>query len=185
MDVMDAIHRRRSVRDYTADRIEETVLRRIIDAATWAPSAINQQPWFFTVVQEQATLDRVSNQAKAHLLSTPAGSLPTHLRDMLHNPDFQIFYHAPALILISARTDGPWMIEDCALAAENLMLAACAAGLGSCWIGFAQSWLQTLEGKKALSLPPDCLPVAPIIVGRPGSAAPSVPRKEADIRWIG
>ena len=185
MDVMDAMHRRRSVREYGTDRVDEAVLRQIIDAAIWAPSAINQQPWFFTVVQEQATLDRVSNQAKAHLLSTPAGSVPTHLRDMLSNPDFQIFYHAPALILISARTDGPWMIEDCALAAENLMLAACAAGLGSCWIGFAQSWLQTPDGKQAVNLPLDCLPVAPIVVGRPQSAAPIVPRKQADIRWIG
>jgi nitroreductase len=185
MDVMDAIHQRRSVRDFSADTIDEPVLRQIIEAATWAPSAINQQPWLFTVVRERTTLDRISTQAKEHLLSTPAGNLPSHLRDMLGNPDFQIFYHAPSLVLISARTAGPWMIEDCALAAENLMLAACAAGLGSCWIGFAQSWLQTHEGKQALNLPSDCLPVAPIIVGRARSAAPVVPRKGADIHWIG
>jgi nitroreductase len=182
---MDAIRRRRSARDYTADAVDETLIRQIIDAATWAPSAINQQPWLFTVVREQVTLDHISTLAKAHLLSTPAGTMPTHLRDMLHNPDFQIFYHAPVLILISARTSGPWMIEDSALAAQNLMLAACASGLGSCWIGFAQSWLQTPEGKKVLGLSSDCLPVAPIIVGRAKSTAPIVPRKEADIRWIG
>jgi nitroreductase len=185
MDVMEAIHQRRSVRDYTGDAVDEGVLRQIIDAATWAPSAINQQPWLFTVVREQATLNHISSEAKEHLLSTPAGGMPGHLRDMLSNPDFQIFYHAPALIVISARTSGPWMIEDCALAAENLMLAACAAGLGSCWIGFAQGWLQTPEGKKAVNLPSDSLPVAPIIVGRARSAAPVVPRKAADISWMG
>jgi nitroreductase len=185
MDVMDAIYRRRSVRDYAGDAVDESMIRKIIDAATWAPSAINQQPWLFTVVKDQATLDRISSQAKAHLLSMPAGAVAAHLRDMLRNPDFQIFYHAPALILISARTAGPWMIEDCALAAQNLMLAAFAAGLGSCWIGFAQGWLQTSEGKTALNLPVDCLPVAPIIVGRPRSAAPVVPRGDPSINWIG
>lgn len=185
MDVIDAIHQRRSVRDYAGDAVDEGVVREIIDAATWAPSAINQQPWFFTVVREQTTLDHISSQAKAHLLSTPADAAPAHLRDMLRNPDFQIFYHAPVPILISARTAGPWMIEDCALAAENLMLAAHAAGLGSCWIGFARGWLQTPQGKKALNLPADCVPVAPIIVGRARLTAPVVPRKEADIRWIG
>jgi nitroreductase len=185
MDVIEAIHRRRSVRDYTGDRVDEAVVRRILDAATWAPSAINQQPWLFTVVREQATLNHISSQAKEHLLSTPGNSMPRHLRDMLSNPDFQIFYHAPMLIVISGRTAGPWIVEDCALAAENLMLAAYAAGLGSCWIGFAQGWLQTQAGKKALNLSPESLPVAPIVVGRARSVAPVVPRTAADIRWLG
>jgi len=185
MDVMDAMRKRRSVRDFAGGAIDKTVIRQIIDAAVWAPSAMNEQPWRFTVVEEQATLDCISSGAKAHLLSAPSGSLPAHLRDILGNPDFQIFYHAPALIVISARTGGPWMIEDCALAAENLMLAACEAGLGTCWIGFAQAWLQTPEGKKTLNLPPECLPMAPIIVGRPKSAAPAVSRKEPHIDWIG
>lgn len=185
MDVIEAIHERRSVRDFSSDAIDKTAIRQIIDAAIQAPSAINEQPWRFTVVQEQVTLDRISSRAKAHLLSAPSGSLPARLHDVLRNPDFQIFYHAPALVVISARADGPWMVEDCALAAENLMLAACAAGLGTCWIGFAQSWLQTPDGKKALNLPAESVPVAPIIVGRPRSAAPVVPRKKPQIDWIG
>jgi nitroreductase len=148
-------------------------------------SAVNEQPWHFTVVQDQQKLDAISRSAKAHLLAAPAEATPGHLRDMLKNPNFQIFYHAPLLIVISAVRGGPWAVEDCALGAENLMLAACAAGLGTCWIGFAQSWLQTPEGKNALDLPAACLPVAPIIVGRPASALPPVPRKEARIRWFG
>jgi nitroreductase len=65
------------------------------------------------------------------------------------------------------------------------MLAARAAGLGTCWIGFAQTWLGTPEGKATLNLPANHVPVAPIIVGHPKSVAPPVPRKEPDIRWVG
>jgi nitroreductase len=72
------------------------------------------------------------------------------------------------LILISANAQEPWIVEDCALAAENLMLAAYAAGLGTCWIGFAQGFFNTVVGKE-LALFDSCVPVAPIIVGRQGT----------------
>jgi nitroreductase len=88
------------------------------------------------------------------------------------------------LIVICA-PEGAWAAEDCALAAQNLMLAAHAAGLGSCWIGFAQGWLRTPEGRAALKIPPDVLPVAPIIVGRPKTEPKAVPRKAAEIHWAG
>jgi nitroreductase len=74
---------------------------------------------------------------------------------------------------------------DYSLAAENLILAARAIGLGTCWIGFAQSYLATPEGKAQINLPPAYLPVAPIIVGYPGSFPVPVPRKPAEIRWVG
>lgn len=92
-------------------------------------------------------------RGKAHMLRTSAAALASHhFQSILENPEFDIFYHAPALIVISAAA-GPWIVEDCALAAENLMLAACAAGLGTCWIGFAQEWLGTPEGKSSLKRP--------------------------------
>jgi nitroreductase len=184
MDLLDAVHRRRSVRDYRTERIDDAVLRRLVDAAVWAPSALNEQPWHFTVVRDLRKLDVISKQAKTHMLSASAKAMPDHLRAMLANPDFQIFYHAPALIVISAN-GGAWAVEDCALAAQNLMLAACSEGLGSCWIGFAQTWLQTPDGKAALELPGGYLPVAPIIVGRPNTSTAAVPRKPAQIHWIG
>ena len=64
------------------------------------------------------------------------------------------------------------------------MLAAYTIGLGTCWIGFAQGWLATLEGKSALKLPAGDVPVAPIIVGHPKSKPHPVPRKPARIDWI-
>jgi nitroreductase len=85
----------------------------------------------------------------------------------------------------TAQAVGPWIVEDCALAAENLMLAAYAAGLGTCWIGFAPSFLDTPDGKRALGLPAPWVPVAPLIVGHPGAPPAPVPRKEPEIRWVG
>jgi hypothetical protein len=64
------------------------------------------------------------------------------------------------------------------------MLAAHDAGLGTCWIGFAQHWLGTPEGKAALGLPSSCTPIAPIVVGHPRRSAAPVPRKAANISWL-
>jgi nitroreductase len=186
MDIDEAIAGRRAVRDYSAQAIDERTIRGLIDAAVHAPSAVNQQPWTFTVVRDQGVLDRISHDAKAHMLATmPASPHSDHFQSLLGDPTFHIFYRAPVLILISAIAQGPWIVEDCALAAENLMLAAYAAGLGTCWIGFAQSFLGTADGKTALGLPAAWVPVAPIIVGRAKAAPPPVPRKPPEIRWIG
>ena len=186
MDLREAIYTRRAVREFTADPVDEKVLGQLIDAAVQAPSAVNQQPWSFCVVRDQALLARISHEAKAHMLkTTPAGLLSHHFQEILNDPKFDIFYHAPALILISSVAESPWTVENCALAAENLMLSARAAGLGTCWIGFAQTWLGTPEGKAALNMPATYVPVAPIIVGHPKSAPPPVPRKAPEIHWIG
>jgi nitroreductase len=186
MDFETAIYSRRAVREYTAEPVAEPVLRQLIDAAIQAPSAANEQPWVFSVVRDPAVLDRISAAAKAHVLvAPPEGMTPEHLHARLDDPDFQIFYHAPALIVISSATHGRWAAENCALAAENLMLAARAAGLGSCWIGFAQDWLATPEGKTAIGVSQTCIPVAPIIVGHPEYEPGPVARREPDIIWIG
>jgi nitroreductase len=190
MDIHEAISGRRSTREYTKQMVDEATVRRLIAAAIQAPNAVNTQPWTFTVVREQTLLERLSREAKAHMLATmptdmAAGNRAEHFRSTLGDPGFQIFYHAPVLILISGNAPASWIIEDCALAAQNLMLAAYALGLGTCWIGFAQSYLNTAAGKQALGLPESWVPVAPIIVGHPSAAPAAVPRKAPEIRWVG
>jgi nitroreductase len=64
------------------------------------------------------------------------------------------------------------------------MLAAHANGLGTCWIGFAQSFLNSPDGKKTLDLPSSWVTVAPIIVGYPKAAVPAVPRKAPTVKWV-
>jgi nitroreductase len=70
MDVRQAIHGRRAVREFTAEPVEEATLRLLVEAAIQAPSAVNQQPWLFTIVSDKELLARVSNEAKAHMLRT-------------------------------------------------------------------------------------------------------------------
>lgn len=186
MELKDAIHRRRSCRDYTAEPVDDTVLRALIDAAIQAPSAVNTQSWSFTVIRDAGLLIRISDRAKAHVLAAPPAAIPARrLEQLLTDASFDIFHHAPALILISSATGGDWAVENCCLAAENLMLAACERGLGTCFIGFAQAFLGTADGRAMIGLPPGHLPVAPIIVGHPRAPAPPVPRHEPEIRWLG
>jgi nitroreductase len=124
MDLKEAIYTRRAVREFTAEPVDERTIRQIIDAAIQAPSAVNQQPWSFCVVRDKSVLDRISNDAKAPMLRTSQAALSHHFQALLSDPNFHIFYHAPALILISSVAESPWRVEDCSLAAENLMLAA-------------------------------------------------------------
>jgi nitroreductase len=184
MKLLEAIDGRRSVREYTEEPVDDAMLRELIEAAIKAPSAINQQPWAFIVVKEKSCLTRISDQAKAHLLKASPGAPAHPFREMLNDPKFDIFYHAPVLIVIVAAEPTDWAVEDCSLAAENLMLAAYAKGLGTCWIGFAQNWLATADGKAELGVPVTYAPIAPIIVGHPRRQPPPVPRKTPDIRWI-
>jgi len=184
MEILEAIRGRRATRMFTPKPVAAGRLEQLIAASIQAPSAMNRQAWHFTVVRNAALLDRISDRSKARMLQLMApGTVPNELRQHLENPAFHLFYHAPALVVISTPM-GDWAIEDAALAAQNLMLDACAQGLGTCWIGLAQRWLETEEGHQALKLPAHLLPVAPIIVGYPAEPHPPVPRNAPVIDWI-
>ena len=186
MDVFEAIKGRRSVRDFANKTVDDETIRDLIAVASQAPSAVNRQPWTFTVVRDRKVLDHISQGAKALMLSTlGVGEEAEHFRALLAKPEFHVFYNAPALVVISANAPGPWTVENCALAAENLMLAAHARGMGTCWIGFAQSYLGTADGRATLGIPEAWEPVAPVILGYPSAAPPIVPRHEPVIRWLG
>jgi nitroreductase len=83
--------------------------------------------------------------------------------------------------VICGKPLGPFVVADCWLAAENLMLAACAAGLGTCPIGLAVETLNTPQWKRELGVPPEMTAIVPIIVGLPAGQTPPVPRKPPEI----
>ncbi|MGO8915078.1 MAG: nitroreductase family protein [Stellaceae bacterium] len=185
MNLLDALYHRRAIRDYTDAPVDQQLLHSVIAAATRAPNAMNRQPWSFVVVTNRPVLDRCSARAKAHSLASLSAN--PHLagyREHLASPTFNIFYNAPALIVICATQPDPMAQQDCCLAAENLMLAAHGSGLGTCWIGFAEAWLNQPEGKAELKLPAEHAPVAPIIIGHPRGEHPAPPRREPHITWI-
>ncbi|HXQ28023.1 MAG TPA: nitroreductase family protein [Gemmatimonadales bacterium] len=192
----DAIYQRRAVRSFTTEPVTEATVRRLLDAAVHAPTAMHLEPWAFVVIQDRAALRRYSDQAKViaqgeatthrDLLKAPtlAASASEHLR-LLSGPSFDIFHGAGTLILICAKPLGSFATADCWLAAENLMLAGCALGLGTCCIGYAVPVLNAPDVKRELGIPEDVTAVAPIIVGVPQGPVPGVPRRPPEIlRWV-
>lgn len=182
MSAMDAIRLRRSVRAYAPRPVDEATVRRLLDAAVHAPTAMHEEPWAFVVVQDRAVLKRLSDKAKesldevAHQLR-PRGSPADHV----FIPPDNVFYDAGTLIVVYGRPMGPFVAADCWLAAENLMLAARAMGLGTCVIGLAAPALNAPEWKAELTVPAELTAYAPIVVGTPAGQTPPVGRREPEV----
>ncbi len=182
MDLLEAIYARRSVRAYTGQKVAKELVHALIDAAIQAPSAVNQQPWTFVVIQEPGTLKRLSEHAKRlSLVNLAPGTPMWEQRKMLADPDFNIFYDAGTLIAICAAPGLGSPNEDCCLAAQNLMLAAHGLGLATCPIGLARETLNEAEAKLEFEIPADCSVVIPILVGYPRELGPRPPRRVARI----
>jgi len=186
VDFAEVIKKRRAVREYTTAVVERPEIEALINTAIEAPSAMNLQPWTFAVVLDRMRIDDYARRAKEWLLANPARfPFPATARHMLEDPHFTIFYHAPALLLVLAKSSEHQAVEDCCLAAENLMLAARERGLGTCCIGFARPWLNLPETKAELGLPQEYEVVAPIVLGHPVAWPESHGRNPAEIYWIG
>jgi nitroreductase len=183
MDAVDAIYTRRAIRDFTDQVPPREEVEALIEAAIQAPNGLNRQPWAFVVAEGRPLLAEWSTKAKAYFAATTDSALQG-FREHLALADFNIFYNAPVLVVICATNPDPMSMKDCCLAAQNLMLAAHDRGLGSCWIGFAEPWLGSAEGRDAAGIPDDHTPVAPIIVGRPKTTPPRPHRNPPLVRWL-
>ncbi len=184
MDVLDTIYNRRAVRDYLPQKIDQTIIQTLLNAAVQAPTAMHEEPWSFVIIQNKELLDRLSDSAKILVRHDAEGSSSKqakHMLDFVNQQDFHVFYNAGTLIVIYSKFKGSFVTADCWLAAENLMLAACAEGLGTCVIGFAVSALNTPEWKTELGISREMTAIAPIIVGMPAIETPPVARKPPEI----
>jgi len=194
LSALDVIYGRRSVRAYTPQALERSTVRGLLDAAVQAPTAMHEQPWLFVVVQDRHVLTRLSDYVKATWVedaipeaeraAAPRSDLHGEFIRRLQDPGFNVFYDAGTLIVICARRPDPFVVADCWLAAENLMLAATALGLGTCCIGAAAAALNAPSVKAMLRIPAEVHAVAPIVVGVPaGSPGPSIRGEPQIVSW--
>ncbi|HET7217025.1 MAG TPA: nitroreductase family protein [Vicinamibacterales bacterium] len=191
LSALDAIYTRRSVRSYTTEVLDRPTVQALLDAAVQAPTAMLEQPWLFVVVQDRRVLRELSDLAKTLWIREPVlrpsihhaeeSTPPAAIAARLADPSFNIFYDATTLVVICARRTDGFVSADCWLAAENLMLAASALGLGTCCIGGALPALNAPEGKLALGIPPDVFAIAPIVIGVPAGSVHPVPRRDPEI----
>lgn len=109
MEALEAIRKRRSVRNFTGDPIPKEDLLTIVDAGRLAPSGNNRQPWEFIIVTDPAMINQLKVAA-----------------EWMEN--------AGAIIAVVMDPSSRWWIEDGAAAVENMLIAATALGYGSCWL---------------------------------------------------
>lgn len=181
MTVSDAIRARRATRGYTGKLLTSEQVRALLEAAIQAPSARNEQPWSFAIIQNTELLTSLSAEIKSALMHDPEWREHLPLTD----PDFDIFYGAGTVIVICARTKGFGPVGDCYLAAQNLMLAACEMGLATCPIGLARDRLKTAGWRKQLRIPEDIEPVLPLAIGYPAATMSPTSRRPPVIHaWV-
>ena len=170
--VLDAMRDRRSIRRYKPDLPPKEALQQIIDAGLYAASGHGLQTAIIVAVTDKKLRDRLSEMNRV------IGGW---------DEGFDPFYGAPAVLIVLADKSSYNHVYDGALAMGNMMLAAHALGLGSCWINRARQAFDTDEGKAllaSLGVEGDLEGIGHCIVGVPDGPAPkAAPRKPGRVVW--
>ena len=168
-ETLQDIRERRSCRKFSAQQISDEQLNAILEAGTWSATGRGMQSPIMIVVQDKATLEKLSRMNAAIL---GVNSDP--------------FYGAPTAVVVLADKSRPTCVEDGSLVMGNLMLAAQAVGAASCWIHRAKEVFDSEEGKAMLKewgVEGDYVGIGHCALGyaEEGGIAPAKPRKE---NWI-
>lgn len=149
MDIFEAIHTRRSIRQFTGGEVSEDTVRQILSAAMCAPSAGNGQPWQFVVLRDRALLDRIPD-IHPHAMMTRQASLGILVCGDLRLEKYKGFW-----------------VQDCSAATQNLLLAAHGAGLGAVWTGVYPDESRTANFRQFFRLPEEVVPFSFVPMGPP------------------
>ncbi len=180
LNYTELLKQRRAIRAYQDKEVPMEIINDILQDACVAPSSCNHQPWRFVVINDKTMIKRLSDESKKNLLhyiDTNPDSLYKRFEDRLSDPDNNVFYNAPSLIIIAAEKDYGARYIDCTLCATYLMLAATARGLGTCWVNLG-SKIQDKKLREEVGLTDDHEIIAPLILGYPAVVPKVYPRNE-------
>lgn len=190
-DVLETIAHRRSIRRFDTRQLEEDALQTILQAGLYAPSAGGRQGVLFVVCQDREVNERLGKikRANSHPRMASGNNYVSRQQPSIaDDPKLtNAFYDAPTVITLFGPKNFLFAVDDCAVAAENMMLAADALGVGSCYIG--QGWPAFADpyGQKILkkwNIPTDHYAVMQLLLGypRPGDDHPAAkPRREGRV----
>ncbi len=193
-EVMNTILHRRSIRRFDSRQIEESALQEILQAGLYAPSAGGRQDVIFAACQDREINERLGRIKRANShprMATAASYVSREQPSIADDPKLtNAFYDAPTVITFFAPKQFLFSVDDCAVAAENMMLAADALGIGSCYIG--QGWPAFADpyGQEVLKnwrIPTDHYAVMQLVLGYPreGDRHPTPkPRKKDRVLYI-
>jgi nitroreductase len=157
MELYEGIISRRSIRNYTGEIVDEEIIRSIIRAGMYAPSARNRRPWHFIIIDNRNVLKRIM---EVHPYSS-----------MLAEAS-----HAIVVCGDQELENGPGYYRvDCAAASQNLLLAAHSKGLGAVWLGVVPREERIKSISNILGLPSHIIPVSIISIGVPAKITSSLP----------
>lgn len=161
-EIFDVVKKRRSIRSYKSDAVEREKLDLILDAAIWAPSSHNSQPWHFTVIKN----DGIGSELNAATKEVLVKSDVEVLQKLGRRED--LFYGAPLIIVVSGAKKYRTSIIDCSAATQNMLLTAESVGLSTCWNGLVTHLFMenpNHEVIKKLMIPDEYAPLYAVAVG--------------------
>lgn len=145
-EVVENILKRRSIRSYKPDLINQNQMDTILQCAINAPSALNKQSWEVRVIQNQELLKEINdgfiNYAKEKNMPGSASRV--------NEPGFSVFHGAPVLIIVASEKDNFYSPIDCGLLGQNILLAAESMDIGTCVIGSLKAYFDTPEAQEKI-----------------------------------
>jgi len=161
-NVLDVINSRKSVRNYSPDKINPDDLKTIAECAVWAPNAMNEQKWHFTVVTDPDMLNKMNNACRTAFAQCPVPMFNEKAAD----PNFNAFFNAPAVIVVSSEED-KFTLFDAGAAAQTICIAAKSLGYGTCVTASTGFMFDGDPGLKAdLQIPENQSFVCAITIGK-------------------